>query len=97
MKKIFTPAVAAAMLLVTACGGQGDDALGDDAADAGEAQAENLQAMADNSSGATADRLEDQAEAAEERGAEREEQIDDSDVNADRLSQEQREALTNAQ
>lgn len=97
MKTILTPAIAAAMLLVSACGGQGDDALGDNAADAGEVQAENLEAMAENASGARAENLKDQAEAAEERGAEREEQIDDSDVNADKLSKAQKEALTNAQ
>lgn len=95
MKKIFLPALAATALTLTACGGQGDDALGDNAEDAAEAQAENLEAMADNSTGAQAEALEQQADAVEDAGEQREEAIDDSDVNADSLSNEQRNALVN--
>ena len=97
MKKIFLPALAATALTLTACGGQGDDALGDNAADAAEAQAENLEAMADNSTGAQAEALEQQADAVEDAGERREEAIDESDVNADSLSNEQRNALVNGQ
>jgi hypothetical protein len=95
MKKIFLPALAATALSLTACGGQGDDALGDNAADAAEAQADNLEAMADNSTGAQAEALEQQADAVEDAGERREEAIDESDVNADSLSAEQRNALVN--
>jgi len=97
MKMICTPALAAAMLALAACGGQGDDALGDEAADQAEIQAENLEAMADNASGAQADALEDRADGVEEAGAEREEAIDDSDVEADELSGAQRNAIVNGQ
>ncbi len=97
MKTILTPAIAAAALLLAACGGQGDDALGDNAAEAGEAQSENLEAQAENASGDAAGALEDQADAAEDRGQAREEQIDDSDVNADQLSDAQKNALVNGQ
>lgn len=97
MKMVFAPALAAALLMVSACGGQGDDALGDEAADAGEAQAENLEAMADNATGATAGSLENQADAAEERGEAREEAIDESDVDASELSAEQRNSLVNGE
>jgi hypothetical protein len=95
MKKIFLPALAATALSLTACGGQGDDALGDNAAEAAEAQSENLEAMADNSTGAQAEALEQQADAVEDAGEQREEAIDESDVNADSLSNEQRNALVN--
>ena len=97
MKSMFAPVLVAALLGVSACGGQGDDSLGDQAAEAGEAQAENLEAMADNASGEAADSLEDQADAAEENGQDREEQIDDSDVDAGELSESQRNALVNGQ
>lgn len=83
MKMIFTPAVAAAVLALSACGGQGDDALGDNAADAAEMQAENLDDMADNATNEmVAENLEDQADAVEEQGEEAEEAIDEADVNA---------------
>lgn len=96
--KIFATAVlGAAALSLAACGGQGDDALGDNAAEAGEAQAESLEAQAENSSGAAADALEQNADAAEDRGQAREEQIDDSDVDADQLSDAQKNALVNGQ
>lgn len=97
MKSILTPAIAAVALLLSACGGQGDDALGDNAADAGEAQAENLEAQAENTSGPAADALEQQADAAEDRGEAREEAIDDSDVDAGQLSDDQKNALVNGQ
>lgn len=97
MKSIITASFAAALLTLTACGGQGDDSLGDNAAEAAEAQAENLEAMAGNASGAQADALEQKAEVVEEAGAEREEAIDDSDVDAGSLSEQQKQALVNVQ
>lgn len=97
MKMMFTPAVAAAVLALSACGGQGDDSLGDNAADAAEMQADNLEAMADNATGATAENLEDQADAVEDRGEAAEERIDDSDVDASELTDEQRNQLVNGQ
>ena len=96
-RKFFTPISAAAMLILSACGGQGDDALGDRAEELGEAQAENLDAMADNASGAAAEQLETQADAAEARGEAREEAIDESDVDAGELSDQQRNAIVNGQ
>ncbi len=97
MKSLIALTIGAAALTITACGGKGDDALGDNAAEAGEAQAENLEAMADNSSGAAADSLEAQAEVAEETGEAKEEAIDDADVNADAMTPAQKDAMTNVQ
>lgn len=82
MRKYFAPALAAAMLSLAACGGQGDDTLGDNVADQADARADNMEAMADNMSGAAEDNVEDNAEALREAGTEAEEQIDDADVNA---------------
>ena len=48
MKKLSFAIVGAAALALAACGGQGDDALGDNVADNYEAAADNLEAMADN-------------------------------------------------
>ena len=96
MKKIVTGAACAALIALAGCGGKGDDSLGDNAADAAEAQADNLEAAADNAvSDAQEDALEDQADAVRESGEKKEEAIDDSDVNAQALSNEQKEAVVN--
>ena len=97
MKMIFAPAIAAVALALSACGGQGDDALGDRAEDQAEAQADNLEAMADNASGPVATNLEDRADAVEDAGEAREQAIDDSDVDASKLTPEQRNQLVNGQ
>ncbi len=90
--------IGAACLALAACGGKGDDSLGDNAAEAAEAQAGNLEAMADNTSNeAQADALESRADAVQDMGEAKEEAIDDSDVNADALSNAQKGALTNSQ
>lgn len=75
---------AALALPLAACGGDGDDALAERAEQAGEQQAEA--ARANGMTEAAADQL-------EEAGEERAEQIDDSDVDADALSAEQKAAL----
>jgi hypothetical protein len=94
----FTPtvAIATSLLLLTACGGKGDDTLGDNAADVADAKADQLEDMADNAATDTQeDALDAQADATREAGEAREEAIDDSDLNAEALTKEQKEALTN--
>ncbi len=95
MKRCLMTIAAAAA--ISACGGQSDDGLGDNAADAAEAHADNLEASAENVGGAQGENLEQQADAVEDRGEAKEEQIDESDVKADELTPEQRNALVNAQ
>jgi predicted small lipoprotein YifL len=97
MKKFLAPALAAAFVTLTACGGQGDDSLGDNAAEAADARADNLEDAADNLSGAAEENLQDQAEAARDQGERAEERIDDSDVDASELSAGQRNAVVNGQ
>ena len=82
MKKISFALVGAASLALAACGGSGDDSLGENVQENYEAAAENLEAMADNTSGTTAATLENQADALETEGERKEEAIDDADVNA---------------
>lgn len=83
MKKLSFAIVGAAALALAACGGKGDDALGDNVNDNYEAAAENLDAMADNTAnGAEADALENQADALKAEGDRKEEAIDDADLNA---------------
>jgi ABC-type glycerol-3-phosphate transport system substrate-binding protein len=82
MNKISFALVGAASLALAACGGQGDDSLGENVQENYDAAAENLETMSENASGATAETLENQAEALETEGARKEEAIDEADVNA---------------
>ena len=82
MKKISFALVGAASLALAACGGSGDDSLGENVQENYEAASENLEVMADNTSGTTAATLENQADALETEGERKEEAIDDADVNA---------------
>jgi hypothetical protein len=86
MKKISFALVGAASLALAACGGQGDDALGENVQENYENAAENLEAAADNASGAEAANLENQADALEDAGENAEEAIDESDVNANNVN-----------
>ncbi|MCW3798576.1 hypothetical protein OMW55_12235 [Sphingomonas sp. BN140010] len=83
MKKITFALVGAASLALAACGGKGDDSLGENVQSNYENAAENLDAMADNTgNAAVADSLENQADALKAEGNRKEEAIDDADVNA---------------
>jgi hypothetical protein len=83
MKKIAFALVGAASIALAGCGGQGDDALGENVQENTEAQAENLDAMAGNAANdAAAESLGEQAEQLEQEGERQEEKIDDADVNA---------------
>ena len=83
MKKLPFALVGAASLALAACGGQGDDTLGDQVEDNYENAAENLEAAAENTGNAAeADALQNQAEELKEEGEAKEEQIDEADVNA---------------
>ena len=62
MKKISFALVGAASLALAACGGKGDDALGENVQENYENAAENLDAAAANTSGAEAANLANQAE-----------------------------------
>ena len=82
MKKLSFAVVGAAALALAACGGKGDDSLGENVQENYENAAENLEAAADNASGAEAAALENQADALKEEGENKEEAIDKADVNA---------------
>ncbi len=81
MKKLSFAIVGAAALALAACGGQGDDALGDNVNDNYEAAADNLEMMADNAAmPGEAAALENQADALEAEGDRKEEAIDEADT-----------------
>jgi predicted small lipoprotein YifL len=90
----FTAAIGMTLALA-ACGGKGDDKLGEQAQEAAENKADKLDAMADNSSGTREDLLEAQADATREAGEQREEAIDESDVNAEALTPAERAKVIN--
>ena len=83
MKKIAFALVGAASLALAACGGQGDDALGENVQENYENAAENLDAMADTTANTgEAAALENQADALREEGEAKEQAIDAADANA---------------
>ena len=88
MKKTMTALTLGAMALsLAACGGKGDDKLGSEVEAAADNRADALEAAADN--------LEDRAEAVRANGERQNEAIDDADVNAAAMSDEQKAALIN--
>jgi hypothetical protein len=82
MKTISFALVGAASLALAACGGKGDDSLAENVQENYENAAENLDAAAANTSGAEAANLANQADALREEGENKEEAIDEADVNA---------------
>lgn len=88
MKKIALAALAAPLFALSACGGQGDDKLGEQAQEATENRADAMEA---NGMATPA-----QAEAMRERGEQKEEQIDAADVDAGALSNAQTNAIVNS-
>lgn len=87
--------MAPALLLLSACGGKGDDALGDQAQEAMENRADAMDAAADNLTGPAADMMEANADATRAAGDAKEEAIDDSDVNADALTPAEKNGVIN--
>ena len=88
MKKTMIALGLGAMALsLAACGGKGDDKLGSEVEAAADNRADTLEAAADN--------LEDRAEAVRANGERQNDAIDDADVNAAAMSDEQKAALIN--
>lgn len=79
--------LAAGLLALAACGGRGDDALGENVESAFDNRAEALEAQADN--------LEAQAENLRDEGDRKEDAIDDSDVDATQLNATDKARIAN--
>jgi uncharacterized membrane protein YqiK len=80
---ILKPIAGAALLLLAACGGQGDDKAAREVEQAFENRADQLDKAAENASGAAEERLEDEAEVYRETGEAAAEAVDDVDLNAE--------------
>ena len=80
MNKTAFALVGAASIALAGCGGQGDDALGENVQENMENQADNLDALAANAGDAEAEALGNQADQLRDEGERREEAIDDADV-----------------
>ena len=95
--KLLAKAVAiSAFAALAACGGQGDDTMGDNVADAYENKADSMDAMADNAAtDATAESMGEQADALRDVGEAKEEAIDEADVNAQGMSPAQQNQVAN--
>ena len=93
MKKISFALVGAASLALSACGGKGDDALAENVQENYENAAENLDALAANTTGAESATLANQADALKAEGERKEDAIDDADVNAATTSANQVNAM----
>lgn len=84
MKHVLKVALGASLFALAACGGKGDDSAAANVEANSDAAADNLDAMADNTSNQTvADELENRADATREAGEEKADAIDDADINAE--------------
>jgi hypothetical protein len=93
-----TSIIAAAIglsLVLAACGGKGDDKLGEQVQEAAENKADKMDVMADNMSGTSEDLMQAKADATREAGDAKEEAIDDSDINAEALTPAERAKVIN--
>ena len=82
MKKVSFALVGAASLALAACGGKGDDSLGENVQENMENAADALDQAADNTAGNEAATLQNQADALRNAGDNAEDAIDAADVNA---------------
>ena len=93
MRTIMIVTITAATLALVACGGKGDDKLGEQAQEAAENKADAMDAAADNMAGPAKDAMEARADATRDAGEAKEERIDDADVNAKAMTPEEKKAV----
>ncbi|WP_380872212.1 hypothetical protein ACFB49_31560 [Sphingomonas sp. DBB INV C78] len=83
MNRMIKFTAIAAFAALAACGGKGDDSLAENVEQAYDNQADQLDAIAENTTNeAQSDVLEDQADALREEGDNKADAIDAADVNA---------------
>ena len=92
MRTWVTPIGVVALLTLTACGGNGDDKLAGRVEDAADNRAAALEAQSDMLEN-RAEALDQRAERVRDVGERRADAIDAADLNAQAMSQEQRDAV----
>ena len=92
MRNRFAFISVASALLLTACGGTGDDKLAGRVEDAADNRATTLEAQADILEN-RAEALDERAERVRDAGERRADAIDAADLNVQAMSQEQRDAV----
>ena len=96
MKIMTTALLGLAALGLSACGGDGDDALAENAQENLENQGDAADAMAGNmADGPQQDAMEEKGDMLREKGERVEEAVDNTDVDTDDLTRTQQNALVN--
>ncbi len=97
MNALIKASAIAGFLALAACGGQGDDALADNVAEAADNRADVIDQQAESMpTQAGEEAMHDQADAVRDAGEAKADAIDKADVNAAAMTEAQKNAIVNS-